>query len=281
MRAVWVIVGVTAFLVCSGAVAETQWPGFQATLGASESTSAVKAKLPDDVNVSAAAPGTAPDRARFLGKWDGWMCRNATSDTKAAFEKIEGDDVTIVYAVASARLNPYTERVKAKFVGNEVHGQIRSGAEIIYRMRADGNLDIMWRASNGTSWCSGVLAKATGLAAVQKELCGVNVTFRFAGTDPREGIYVGAWRSLQYVVQMCGGFGVEKVNGDGTATLMYFWGSNPLWGVNEAGTRRYQATMSENKLTVSNPKMIFNLKGAQADGIYRDDSTAGSFAKQQ
>lgn len=145
------------------ALADTEWPNFQRGLVPARSVSSVKAALPEDVSVTAAPAGTPAERAKLLGRWDGWMCADYVGDTKAAFEAIDGDDVTLVYAYANSRFNQPLSvvRIKAKFVGDEVQGQFRNGARIFYKSRSDGNLDVMWRSGNNQSWCSGIMNKVS------------------------------------------------------------------------------------------------------------------------
>ena len=141
-------------------MAQTNWPGFQASLKPGLSTSPKKASLPTDVSITAPGPAVSKDKAAFSGIWHGWMCRNRVCDTKLAVEKITPLGATIVYAFASKRVNPYKTRLKAQWVSGELAGFLPRGrAHIAYAMRSDGNLNVMWRSADGSSWASGILTR--------------------------------------------------------------------------------------------------------------------------
>ena len=74
-------------------------------------------------------------------------------------EKVTAEGATIIYAFASARLNPFHERLEATFVGDELRATFSSGASLAYRMRRDGNIEFLfWSSEN--EWQAGILSKA-------------------------------------------------------------------------------------------------------------------------
>ena len=77
-----------------------QWPDFQPNLKAGPSNSDVKAK-PPRTTLSPAAVGTTPERAKFSGYWEGWMCRDRIVDVNVLVTKVTNEGAKVRYAVAS------------------------------------------------------------------------------------------------------------------------------------------------------------------------------------
>lgn len=146
-------------VAASRTISETPWAGFQSGLKPRESQSPRKALLPDDVSITPPSAQVAPEHKSYSGTWHGWMCRDAACDTKLAVESVSDEAATIVYAFASGDIEPVFERLTAKFVGSELQGRLQSGSWLSYRLRPDGNLDVMWRNTSG-DWGSGILSKA-------------------------------------------------------------------------------------------------------------------------
>jgi len=156
-KKVWFL---TLSLLWSGFTsAQTQWPNFMPNLAAGLSTSPVAAVIPSDATVVPPTPDVSPDKARWSGKWSGWVCRNQVCDTKLVVEKVTAEGATIIYAFASARQNPFNARLEATFVGDELRATLRNGASLAYRMREDGNIEFMWWRSEN-DWAVGILSKA-------------------------------------------------------------------------------------------------------------------------
>lgn len=142
----------------SRSISETPWAGFQKGLKPGESSSPVKAPLPDDVVISAPSGDVAPERRTYSGIWHGWMCRDAICDAKLAVESVSNEGATIVYAFGSEKKGAASERLVAEFVDDELRGRFKSGSLVTYRLRPDGNLDVMWRNQTG-DWGAGILTK--------------------------------------------------------------------------------------------------------------------------
>ena len=140
------------------AQAQTFWPSFISGQFPGSSASPVAAVLPADVAVTAPAQDVPADKARWSGQWSGWACRDAVCDTKLVVELVTAEGATIVYAFASERVKPFSTRLHAKFVEDEMRAELRGGARIAYRMRASGDLEFVWQ--KGGEWAAGVLSKA-------------------------------------------------------------------------------------------------------------------------
>ncbi len=151
--------GSLAFLLLCPALAsaQTNWPDFMPKLDLDLSTSPVAAVVPPSVTVEPPAPDVPPAKARWSGKWSGWACQDQVCDTKLVVERVTAEGATIIYAFASASVKPYNARLEAKFVGDELQATLRSGAQLAYRMRKEGDIEFLWRS--GSHWVAGILSK--------------------------------------------------------------------------------------------------------------------------
>jgi len=122
------------------------------------------------------------------------------------------------------------------------------------------------------------LAVSSQAAAVS--FCGTAADLKFAGKDPREGIYTGEWRGIGHSSRLCSALAIESFNSDGTATVVYFWGTEPGWGVRTPGNRRYNWNASDDTLSSANPQVEFKMKGDVLEGKF-GGSTPGNFRKQK
>jgi dienelactone hydrolase len=139
--------------------ADTAWPpsmpGF--TRGLAESS--VAATLPEGIALVAPGPEVPPARARFAGLWRGWACRNAACDVKIAVEQVSATNARIVYAGANAVQGLITDRAEASFEGDELVARLRTGARLVMRLRADGDMEMsLWRPDS-TLLSVGVLSQ--------------------------------------------------------------------------------------------------------------------------
>lgn len=136
------------------------WPDFQVNMSPYMSLSRIDARLPPDVEITTPGPEVPPDLARLSGEWRGWMCQNATCDTKLAVEKLTLTGGRIVYAFARDGAERYLARVEAKWDHGELSAALPGGtSHVKYRMRSDGHLDVMWWRGGGSNWATGVLNK--------------------------------------------------------------------------------------------------------------------------
>lgn len=138
--------------------AQTDWPYFMPSLDPGASTSPVPAVLPQDVAVEPPAPNLPADKARWSGSWRGWACREQRCETRLVVEKVSLDGAAIVYAFASAKRSLVVERVKAKFVEEELYGTLSSGSKLRYRFRKSGDIEFLYRRDDQI-WEAGVLSK--------------------------------------------------------------------------------------------------------------------------
>lgn len=149
-------------VVASGALrtraeSVTPWPTFQSALAPATSSSPNVAQLPADVKISTPIGDVPPQFAAFSGLWSGWMCQDHACSTKLAVESLNKMGATIVYAFANAQNPGYWERVSATFEQGELRARLAGGVQLAYRLRGDGNMDVLWR--KGSSWASGLLTR--------------------------------------------------------------------------------------------------------------------------
>lgn len=270
--------GCIAALLPAAVEADTLWPPGQASLWAGPSASELKARLPANLAVAAPEPEAPPARAKLLGYWSGWMCPGAVGDVRVAIERIDGDDVVLHYAYASSanEIPAHSERIQARFYGDEVHAVMANGSGLVFRLRQDMNVDIMWWY--GQTWCSGVLTSVPSPNAelTVKKLCGGIVMFALAGLDPREGVYLGSWRDLRSSSRLCAGLVIERFFDDDTAQIVYFYGVDPSWGARWPGYHRNRGTVEEDKIV--NGSQTFELRDGKIYGTVARE-LPGTFEK--
>lgn len=132
-------------LLCPWAVAATEWPAGIVQLAPARSDSLVEAVLPSDVSITPPPAELPPARARWSGHWQGWACAGAACDVRIAVEAVAPDGARIVYAGASAQ-SSFTDRVQARFEGDELLARLGTGARLVLRLRTDGDMEMsLWR----------------------------------------------------------------------------------------------------------------------------------------
>ncbi|MBT7892418.1 MAG: prolyl oligopeptidase family serine peptidase [Deltaproteobacteria bacterium] len=131
-----------------------EWPGFQTNLMPADSNSTVKAALTTTALMPLNPDITAEKRA-FGGIWEGWMCRNATHDSKVAVFYLNNESASVEYASGSESRGSYSAIITAEFDTYGLKGKLPYGADLILGMRSDGNMNIMIK--HKSIWCSGVL----------------------------------------------------------------------------------------------------------------------------
>lgn len=136
---------VTFLLVALTCQAQATWPGYIHSLKPDLSDSPVPAVLPADVAIVQPGADVPPSRSRWSGRWQGWACAGQACDVKIAVERIQGDGATVVYAGASAT-SFYVHRGESRFSGDELHLRLHTGALLVLRLRADGDMEMaLWR----------------------------------------------------------------------------------------------------------------------------------------
>jgi dienelactone hydrolase len=140
------------------AQAQTQWPDYIHTLKPDWSESPVAAVLPAGVVIAAPGSEVPAARARFSGNWQGWACPSQSCDVRVAVERLHADGATVAYAGADAT-GRLAHRGEAQFVAEELHLRLHTGARLVLRLRADGDMEMtLWRA-DAKLMASGVLTQ--------------------------------------------------------------------------------------------------------------------------
>jgi hypothetical protein len=123
-----------------------------------------------------------------------------------------------------------------------------------------------------------VLIANVGVANAE-DLCGRQFALRFAGKDPREGIYSG---TLDLVgASRCAGIAIEEFTSDG-ATVVYFTGP---WSNQGGSVERFNAKPSTNfQFNFNNSRLTvnFDLEGKRIQMRWRTDrgyTGRGNFSK--
>jgi len=157
-RAWWVAVG--WLLLLEPTVAQTAWPDYMPGLAPALSESPIAAVLPNDVVVVAPDALVPPEKARWSGIWQGWACRGWQCDIKIAIEKVSETGATVAYAGASAGQGLITDRADGRFVDGELRLRLRTGANLVLRLRTSGDMEMsLWRPANQLL-SAGVLSQA-------------------------------------------------------------------------------------------------------------------------
>jgi hypothetical protein len=78
-------------------------------------------------------------------------------DTQLIVETVTPDGATIIYAFASADVKPYSIRVGARFVDDELQATLPDGSKVAYRMREGGDVEFLYRKE--PRWAAGLLSK--------------------------------------------------------------------------------------------------------------------------
>ena len=144
--------------------AQTPWPASLSTREPGLSQSPVSVVI-WSVNIEPPGPGVAPDKARWAGKWSGWACRDQACDVKLIVEHVTPEGARVITGFASATVKPNTSRGNAQFVGEELQVKWRDGSATAYRMRPEGDIELLWRSSDSCvdlsrcEWHGGVLSK--------------------------------------------------------------------------------------------------------------------------
>ena len=98
-----------------------QWPEFQPDLQPGPSNTDVKAK-PPAMTLAPPEVGTSPERAKFSGYWEGWMCRDAIVDVNVLVTKVTNKGAKVRYAAASEHSDSLKRPVSyirsASFIGD-------------------------------------------------------------------------------------------------------------------------------------------------------------------
>jgi dienelactone hydrolase len=140
-----VLFGAFLFGVCMAASAQTAWPSYMGDLPRAVSESSVAAELPPQA-AALAQQATAPaGLAQWGGIWSGWACRTAGCDIKLAVRDLSAEGATVTYVGASP-LQTVVDEAPGRFENNELHVPLKTGAELVLRLRKDGDMELgIWR----------------------------------------------------------------------------------------------------------------------------------------
>jgi dienelactone hydrolase len=133
------------FLWVNTVAAQTAWPEYMPGLAPGLPESNATAVLPPDISITPPAANLPADKARWSGVWKGWACWASLCDVKIAIEKVTDTGATLAYAGGSeqATLN---DRGEAQFVNNELVFRVKTGARLVLRLRANGEMELsIWR----------------------------------------------------------------------------------------------------------------------------------------
>jgi len=131
-------------MLCGPAVAQqpetvpaaiTAWPSYMPDLVAGFSESSVAAVFPTDVVITPPDASLPVDKARWSGVWQGWACMSRACDIRVAIESVTTTGASVVYAGVSEQQPRVTDRAQGRFVGNELHARLHTGARLVLRLR--------------------------------------------------------------------------------------------------------------------------------------------------
>jgi dienelactone hydrolase len=125
--------------------AQTAWPEYMPGLAPGLSESSVAAVLPSDITITPPAANLSADKARWSGMWTGWACGASLCDVKVAVEKVTDTGATLVYAGSSSQ-STVNDRGEALFVNDELVFRVKTGANLVLRLRPTGEMEFsIWK----------------------------------------------------------------------------------------------------------------------------------------
>jgi hypothetical protein len=158
MQVWWRLTSAVLLLSAGAASAQTPWPDYISKMEPGVSQSPVSVMVWSTNNERPAADVPA-SKARWSGKWAGYVCMHQLCETKLIVEKVTATGATILYGIASQKTKPYTARLNAIFVGDELQATLRSGAKLAYRMRPEGDVEFLIQTASGKVETPGILSK--------------------------------------------------------------------------------------------------------------------------
>jgi hypothetical protein len=124
------------------------------------SESMVPAALPEGIEIARAPVMLRPEKAAYLGRWRGYMCRGKSFDIRLAVIQVDGVSARLVYAGASLTMTPHVERVTARFVGTALVAGLKDERQITLGLRKDGHMNVRGEKRNWPGhWCIGLLSR--------------------------------------------------------------------------------------------------------------------------
>jgi hypothetical protein len=124
------------------------------------SESMVEAALPEGIEIGQAPVMLQPEKAAYLGRWRGYMCRGRSFDIRLAVVAVDGVSAKLVYAGASLQMAPHVERVTARFVGTDLVAELEDERLLTLGLRKDGHMNVRGEKRNWPGhWCIGLLSR--------------------------------------------------------------------------------------------------------------------------
>ncbi|MCD6073668.1 MAG: prolyl oligopeptidase family serine peptidase, partial [Rhodospirillales bacterium] len=167
------------------AVAATNWsPNLEPRVSPSENA----AQLPSNVTIPVSPSDLPPRLSAFIGRWEGWLCNNASTDAKVAITVVSEQGAQIVYASANGSRKSQSWRATPSWTDGELVGDFSPTSRLTLAMRKDGHLNIRTQdKTNEKNFCTGVLTnmdKANGpklYAALPPEVIRIPAGADYAG----------------------------------------------------------------------------------------------------
>lgn len=136
------------------------WSSRHDELKPGPSESMVPASLPEGIEIASAPLMLQPEKAAYLGRWRGYMCRGRSFDIRLAVVEVDGVSARLVYAGASLQMAPHVERVTARFVGTDLVAELKDERRLTLGLRQDGHMNVRGEKRNWPGhWCIGLLSR--------------------------------------------------------------------------------------------------------------------------
>jgi len=136
--------------------------------------SSVAAALPADIAVWHPSADLPDWMGLWAGEWSEWAGQGRSHDIRITIESVSLPDVIVVCVRASNSRGAFSERLLARFHGNELQGQLTNGAKLCFRLRNPDVMEILWHETDG-HWSAGVLSQQSpnGQRLVERVSTGV------------------------------------------------------------------------------------------------------------
>lgn len=159
--------------------AQTVWPDYMPALEPDSSESPLTAELPTGLEPPTLGNPTSEQHQTWWGVWKGWAGAGRTVDLKIAIENVSAEGATLAYAEAHAPEKRYSERVAARWVGDELHALLNGRVTLIARLRQHNVMEVQGRAGERLIF-AGVLSPQTE-AALERQVVRVATPFNEQG----------------------------------------------------------------------------------------------------
>lgn len=142
---------------------ETYWPVWFNRLLPAPSSVGKATAFPSDLKITPPASDVPAQQARWSGTWTGWAW-DGSHETKLAVERVDGSGADIVYLYAWPTDRPQaSERVRARFDGDDLIATLQDGSKLAYRLRDDRTLQFLFIGTRPTSNAPGATNLTPGI----------------------------------------------------------------------------------------------------------------------